>query len=195
MSLYPYNVTPQQRSPHPTQPTPCLRCPPDDAIQAIMFDNTTLAVIKGWETKSTTDLREFFHPIESYLEYQVTLKPMTSNEAVTLSYGMLADPVTGDVPFLAILPMWQYANCTPDKAYINWRFKGYAILRDANENGIPDELEPYGLIDNSYTTLEHIWDELGRIMIISAGAVKGVRPIELQNLTGQDVMLKILIGK
>ena len=193
ITAYPYSVVPQARSPHVSTPSGCITCPPDVSIQTILFDQTSLAVIKGWETKSTTDLREFFQPIEGYLEYQFTLKQMTSDEHVTINYGMFADE---GITFLMVLPLWHLSNVDFSDIKLNWRYKGYLVYEDDNSDGFPDALvqDPYGTgVENQ--AIYHQWDELGRILMLSGTTTKPIRPIELQNLSGDDVILKILIAR
>ncbi len=52
-NVYPYSVVPQYRELEIGQPSvSCLKCTPDDSLQAILFDKDMLAVIKGYEWKS-----------------------------------------------------------------------------------------------------------------------------------------------
>ena len=103
---YPENVVPMVRSPKPSEPLPCLTCPPNDELQAIVFDGTNLAVIRGWEWRSNIDLKEFFQPCDNYAEYQIMLP---YGDTMTLNYGPISGP-TGCVDFLMMYPLYHQTN-------------------------------------------------------------------------------------
>lgn len=168
---YPYNVQPQFRSPKPSSPLPCLKCPPDNSLQAIQFSCNTIAVMRGSESKSIIDLKEFFVPNIQYSEYEYLLEVSTpvspgSDEYnyKTLSYGLVGD-ADGAVTFLLIYPQYIWTELDQKDWKINYRYEG---------------------VDD--------WTELDRILLLSHTANTPIPPIELQNRTSSPIILKILIG-
>lgn len=161
---YPYNINPQYKDFNPGGPSPCLSCPPDESLQAIVFDCNKLSVVKGWETKTTTSLEEFFVPCTNYLEYELTIKPSTENSSITLHYGNIADE-SGGVQFLMILPLYYQNSFEPDQCKINYKY-----------------------------TTDSSWTEFGKIMMLSGTKNKSIRPIELQNISDENIVCRILIA-
>jgi len=167
---YPDNVVPQVRSPKPSEPMPCLTCPPDTELQAIIFDQTNLSVIKGWEFRSNIDLKEFFQPCDNYAEYQVML-PM--GNTMTLNYGPIASSTgnatgnpTGSVNFVMMFPQYHKTNIDLQSNWkMQWRFVGSTA-----------------------------WNGLGRILILSGTEDYSIAPIEVYNSSPADIEIKILVA-
>ena len=229
--VYPYNVVPQSRSPKPHGPMPKLKCPPDDNKQFILMDvNQHLSVVKGFETKSFLDLKEFFVPVDNYQLYEFVLKyDGNFDNYITLNYGNMGNPVTG-ILFVCIYPMYmqtdlddqnrwkihwryiddpvwtatgQYGGVTPPAGYNQHHYEG----RHNDDNIFePDDLfrnveeddEPQPQVSGYYTPSsaedESTWRQLGRLMVLSGTNESLIKPIHLQNRTGEDVPIKILIG-
>jgi hypothetical protein len=166
-NTYPGNVTPQFQSSNNFKKKACLKCPPDLAVQAAIFEDTELVITKGWERKSNIDLREFFTLLDNFSEYQVTLKPMDSDKWTKLTYGMVGGD-DNSITFLAILPLWNYTNIDPMYYRLNWRF-----VNQPN--------------DDFYA--------LSKILILNAPVSNQIQEIELQNPTSSDITVKILIAK
>ena len=168
-TAYPGNVTPQFQSSYNSKKKACLSCPPDLSVQAVVFEDTELVIMKGWERKTNVDLREFFSLVDNFLEYQITLKPMDDDKWIKLDYGMIGgDDKT--ITFLSLLPLWNYTNIDPKYYRLNWRFI--------------DELNT----ENSYNSLS-------KILILNAPELNQIKEIELQNPTTSDITIKILIAK
>jgi len=185
---YPENIIPQVRSPRPSSPLPNLKCPPDDSQQFILLDIHNLAVIRGWEWKSNIELKDFFVPISDYLLYEFNLKfDSDYTKYVTLNYGNMGDPIEG-VLFVCIFPLYHTTELNNQSDWkIHWRY-----LDD------PDWTET-GIYGDGYNTPnspedEDTWRQLGKLMILNGTKEKPVKPIHLQNRTGKDIPIKILIG-
>jgi hypothetical protein len=173
---YPFNIQPQPRLPENPGSMPILKCPPDTSAQAVILDNSSLCVIKGWESKGCLPLKEFWIPVNTFQQSEQLLPMLgdgttyhweiyhhTDDTFVTLDYGMMKD-TNGGVQFICIYPL--YANMTLDAQTswkINWRFQG-----------------------------DTEWKEMGRIFMYDAGPTGTIPPLELQNNMGEDVYLKIL---
>jgi len=166
--IYPYNVIPQYRTAQPSSPAPCLKCPPDESLQSIIFDCGTLSVIKGFQWKSNIELKDIFVPCEQYLEYEFIIKTNDPASFITLNYGNLSNPLKNNgTEFVAIIPVYHTTALeTQDLWWLNFRFVG-----------------------------ETTWRKLGRFFMWSATIDTPVPPIELQNISGEDITLKILIGQ
>ena len=118
---YPDNIVPQLRSVKPGEPMPCLTCPPDTELQSLVFEGSNIAVIKGWEYRTNIDLKNFFQPIDSYAEYQVTIP---EGETKSISFGPMAN-ATGSIEFLMVFPQYQNTNIeTQDDWKMKWRTTG-----------------------------------------------------------------------
>lgn len=125
---YPDRIMPQVRSPQPSEPMHCLTCPPNTELQAVIFNDTNLSVIKGWEWRSNIDLNDFFQPCENYAEYQLMIPALGTK---TLSYGPIA-LTTGGVNFLMIFPQYHQTNIEIQSDWkMRWRFVG-----DTTWNGL-----------------------------------------------------------
>lgn len=166
-NTYPSNVVPQFQSSNSAKKKTCLTCPPDMSVQAIIFEGTELVIMKGWERKSNIDLREFFSPLDNFLEYQVTLKPMDDDKWTKISYGMIGGD-DNTITFLAILPLWNYTTIDPIYYRLNWRF----VNQNTNE-----------------------YNSLSKLLILNAPESNQIQEIELQNPTASDITIKILIAK
>lgn len=165
--IFPYNVIPQYRSPESPSPGPCLKCPPDENLQSIIFDGSNLSVIKGFQWKSNIELKDIFIPVEQYLEYELILKSESNSDFITLNYGNLSNPLKNNgVEFVAIIPLYHLTDLeTQNLWWLNFRFQG-----------------------------ENFWKKLGRFFMWSATTEIPILPIELQNISGEDITLKILIS-
>lgn len=118
---YPDNIVPQIRSQKPSEPLPCLTCPPDNSLQAIIIDNKNLVVIKGWEWRSNISLNDFFQPIDNYAEYQIILP---AGETTTLTYNPIAN-ASGNVNFVMLFPQYHTTNIELQSDWkMKWRTSG-----------------------------------------------------------------------
>ena len=125
-SEYPYNVIPQYRSPEQnTGPVPCLKCPPDNSIKAILLDCTKVSVVKGANTESSLDLKEWFVPITNYNEFEYVIPASTAS--ISLDYGMTA--VDGKVKFILIYPQYLLTELEQINWNIQWKFTGESEFR------------------------------------------------------------------
>ena len=187
-SVYPYNVVPQVHSPKPSGPLPNLKCPPDDEQQFIILDQHNLAVIRGWEWKSSMELKEFFVPVDNYQLYEFTLKfDSDYTKYITLNYGNMGDPIDG-VLFVCLYPMYNKTDLDDQNDWkIHWRF-----LDDPDWTATGAYNDGYDTVGSSED--ESTWRQLGRILMLSGTADKPIKPIHLQNRTGEDVGIKLLIG-
>ena len=175
--IYPYNVTPQYKEDEVGTPTTCLRCPADDSLQAILFLKDSLSIIKGSLLKSSISIKDVFVPAKEYLEYEFVLEvnsatiPASSDSSeipetyITLNYGNLINPQDG-VDFVAIIPSYGSTDLENQTLWhINLRFYG-----------------------------ETTWRKLGRMFIWSATPDNPVPVIELQNLSSEEIPIRILIA-
>jgi len=161
---YPFNINPQYRSQNPSNVGGCLRCPPDQSIQAIIFDCNSLNLIKGWQSKSIVGLDEFFVLCDNYLEYEISVKKSVDDDYFTLNYGNIGD-VDGNVPFVFLMPLYHLTTLENDECFLNYRFKG-----------------------------DTEWSHLGKIFILDSTKDKPIKPIEIQNKTGEDILCRVLIS-
>lgn len=185
---YPYNIVPQVRSPKPTGSNPSLRCPPDDSQQFIIMDGHNLSVIKGWEWKTNMDLKEFFIPVDNYMTYEFTLKyDGDYTKYITLNYGNMGDPILG-VNFVCLFPMYHKTDLEDQTKWkIHWCYlddPAWTVTGAYN-----DGYDSAGSSEDETT-----WRQLGRIMMLNGTVDKPIRPLFLQNRTGYDLPIKLLIG-
>jgi len=122
---FPDNVIPQYRSSQPTGPSPCLQCPPDDSLEAVLFDKTSLAVIRGFEWKAFVDLKDFFQPCDNFASYEIMIP---KDDTVTLNYGPAADS-DGNVLFLMVFPQYQKTSVS-DQTMWNMTWKNVGATAD-----------------------------------------------------------------
>jgi hypothetical protein len=185
---YPYNVVPQVKRPTPVGNLPDLACPPDFSSQFIIIDNNKLSVIKGYDTKTTLDLSEFFVPInESYQIYEFVLKyDGDFTKYVTLNYANISSST--DIKFIMLLP--QYLS-TEIKDQNNW-YLHYRFLDDPawTNTGINND----GIITANSSEDETTWRHLGKILMIDSSKYRMIKPILLQNRLGEDITIKIMIA-
>ena len=190
---YPYNVVPQVRSPRPSGKLPKFKCPPDNSQEFILIDNKNLSVVQGWETKTSLDLKDFFIPIESYQQYEFTLKTTSDFTKYTiLNYGNIGDILDG-TPFVMILPMYHVTELDDQNKWSllyrfvddpEWPNPGYSLPHDS-----------YSGYQTGYSAADpYVWRVLGRIFMVHAHPDFPIRPIYLQNRTGVDIPVKIMIA-
>ena len=118
---YPDNVVPQPMEQIHSLPFPCLTCPPDHQLQAIMFNCSELSVVRGWDTKTSIQLKEFFQPVDSFAEYELALP---QSEITTISYGPISGS-TANVLFVAIFPEYHHTTLQDQTQWkLEWRFQG-----------------------------------------------------------------------
>jgi len=167
---YPNNVIPQLRSPKPSEPLPCLTCPPNDELQAIIIESSNLSVIRGWEWRSNIDMKEFFHPCDNYAEYQVVLP---AGNTMSLSYGPIGTSTgnstgnpTGSVNFVMLFPQYHQTNIDLQS---DWKMKWKASGSTA-------------------------WQGLGRILMLSGTEDFSIPPLDIENTSPADVEIKILVA-
>lgn len=172
---YPYNVVPQVRSPKPDGPMPNLKCPPDDKQQFILFDGPSLAVIKGWEWKANVPLSNFFVPVNSYNSQEFLLE---FDEDFT-KYAVINNV---ESLFLMIMPVYIESEIEDQNDWkLYWRFADDPEWINETGDDSPED--------------EDTWRELGRILVLSGTSNKKLQPILLQNRTGYEIPIKVLIGK
>lgn len=157
---------------------PIIKCPPDPSLQAIVFGDANLQVIKGYETKSKIELNEFFVPCHSYNELEVLIPNLTDSyqyegelyhqadlDYVTLDYGLFKNQ-EGAISFIMLFPMYHLTTLDDQSKWVlKFRFQG-----------------------------ETEWRDLGRIFMWSATYENGVLPLEIKNLTGVDIYTKIIFA-
>ena len=169
---YPYSIVPQFRSPKPEGTIPMLSCPDDFSKQFIIIDQNHLVVVKGWDWKAKFDISEFFIPNESYQIYEFILKYDSDySKYVTIQY-----PNSETTQFICIFPM--YHNTMDFDNQHEWKLY-WQYYNDPS------------FIDS---TNLNSWKGLGRILMLSGTDDKPINKILLQNRTGEDITLKILIG-
>jgi len=185
---YPFSVVPQVHSPEPSSTNAGLSCPPDDSQKFIIFGNCNkLAVVQGWETKSSTELKEFFVPIESYMEYEFVLKYDADFLNYTiLNYGNIGDSIEG-VPFLMIFPMYHLTDIEDQG---DWE-----LLYRFSDDPTWDPIDGSGVYPDNSAGDATTWRRIGRMFLQDGTDEYPVKPIYLQNRTGKDIPLKILIAK
>jgi hypothetical protein len=118
--VYPYNVIPQAKSLNrePEKLT-CLKCPADTELQAVIFENNQLTVVKGHEYKSNIEIRDVFIPAKEYMEYELILKPQSDTSTI-INYGNLTN-----VDFIVIVPVYHNTGLENQSFWnINFRFVG-----------------------------------------------------------------------
>jgi len=164
---YPYSVQPQFRSAEPIGPEVQLRCPPDPALQSIIFDGANLVVIKGWQWKTKFELNEFFAPISSFFESEIDLKNTSfadPDDYVTLEYSFLNSD-NNKASFIALLPKY---NVLDEQDQRNWKIK-YRFFGDTE------------------------WKNLGRILMLSTPDNE-IEKLELKNEIGETIPVRIIVG-
>lgn len=140
-SEFPYNVIPQYKSPAPPpNQVPCLKCPPDNSVRAIIMECSKVSVIKGLTNEADINLKEWFVPIENYLEFEYTIPANTSS--VALDYGMAG--ISGKVKFLMIYPNYLTTSLEQSNWFIRWQFVGENSFRSLGRililNGATNDL-------------------------------------------------------
>ncbi len=163
---YPYSVSPQFRSNPPIGPEIQLRCPPDPALQSVIFDGSNLVVIKGWQWKTKFELDQFFAPISSFFESEIDLKSTTidPDDFITLEYSFL-NSNNNKASFLAILPVY---NVLDEQNQTHWKIK-YRFLGETE------------------------WKNLGRILMLSTPENE-IEKIQLKNEIGETIPVRIIVG-
>lgn len=185
---YPYNVVPQVRTPAPVGPTPTLKCPPSTSAQFIILDGNNLSVVQGWEWKATFSLKEWFVPVDNYQIYEFTLRATTDTTQYSiLNYGNIGDPLEGTL-FVALFPKYHITELNDqDDWKIHYRFSDDLAWTADGVYG--DEITtPYSAED------ETTWRQMGRILMMSGTPESLVKPIYLQNRTGIDIPVHVMIG-
>lgn len=162
---YPDNISPQFRKSGPAATAmPCLSCPPNEEMQAIIFDGTQLVIVQGWQWKSNIDMKEFFQPVSTYAEYEITID---QNATKIISYGPLGD-INGAVNYICIFPQYHKTSIDSQTEWkMKWRYQGES---------------------------DSAWKGLGRILMLSGTEDFKILPVEIFNSAPDTVELKILIG-
>lgn len=167
---YPYNVKPQFRSPEVEGKLPCLTCPPDYSKQALIFNDNELMVIKGWSKKATIPLKNFFIPVENFSIVEILVKPSNLNDLTTFNTIDFRTLVPENkVNFLCILPLYENLEEIDQE---NWKL---LYKFDTQPN------------------VEDSWRSIGRILFLST-FINEIEPVNIKNLTSENLYLKILYG-
>lgn len=173
---YPYNIIPQFRSPAPSGTISTLECPEDFSKQFIIIDANNLVVVKGWDWKAKFDISQFFIPNELYQVLEFDLKYDSDYKKYTTINYPTPD---NTIEFICIFPMYIESMSLDDQNdwKLNWKF-----------SDDPTFIDPIMAEDDNN------WNKLGRIFMLSTTKDKPLKPIQLQNRTGEDIKIKILIG-
>jgi hypothetical protein len=121
--------------------------------------------------------------------YEFTLKyDGDYTKYITLNYGNLGDPVLG-VQFVCLFPMYHLSEIENQVDWkIHWRY-----LDDPDWSSVGIYGDGVETLDSSEDELT--WRQLGRIMMLSGTADCPIKPIHLQNRTGCDVQIKLLLAE
>lgn len=110
---YPYNVVPVYTDPSsPTGSCSVLKCPPDNNLKHIIFNDNNLSIIQGWETKLNFSLAEFFKTIDIHMEMEFIVENHEDDLYSTVSTAIANRYAT----FACVFP--QYIKTSLEQA--NW---------------------------------------------------------------------------
>lgn len=185
---YPYSITPQVRNPAPVGSLAALKCPPNQDVRFIILDGNNLSVVQGWEWKATFPLKEWFIPIDNFQIYEFTLEA-TGNytEYSILNYGNIGSVIDGTI-FVCLFPKYHETELNDQNDWrIHYRYSDDPTWTATGVYG--DDVDtPYSTED------ENTWRQMGRIMMLSGTDEYLIPPIYLQNRTGIDIPMSVMIG-
>lgn len=174
INQYPYTIIPQFRNPAPPGTQVVLKCPPDYSLQSIILDGANLAVVRGYEWKSKFELGEFYTLCDSYMETELIVPNLLDQNVYDYEmahidgedFVRVSFPMMKNIKFVCIFPLYHNLNevAQPDW-HLNWRYTG-----------------------------ESEWRHLGKIFMMDATLEKPIPEIQLQNLMGEDIYVKIMVA-